>query len=240
MPATKKINLKNIKGLMVFCQVLLLMFTFQWLLSQYNDQQAQLKQNLTDLFTKVQDKITDSLITGKVAPGYANMVIEPATPPCQNCGEGDSQHVQLSQQSIHHLLSGVNISNADNQKLFRMDTIVFNELFVSEMRHNGWNFNAQWINNADSNKKANIIFIRSKFFTNANGVIINNYWWYLFGKLLPDLFFALIFSYSLCDHVQEPEGTDKAGADEGRLHQQHVARTEDPDSYSESSPRSAQ
>ena len=177
---------------MVFCQVLLLMFTFQWLLSQYNDKQAQLKQNLTDLFTNVQQKITDSLITGNVAPGYAGMVTEAANPPCQNCDESDSQHVQLSQQGIHHILAGVNISNEDNQKLFRMDTIVFNEMFVSEMRHNGWNFNAQWINNEDSNKKANIIFIRSNFFTNANGVVVNDYWWYLFGKLLPDLFFALI------------------------------------------------
>jgi len=191
LPATKKIKLQRIKGLMVFCQVLLLMFTFQWLLSQYNDKQAQLKQNLTDLFTDVQQRIQDSLITTHVAPGLGKTVVAAATP-APNQYEGDSQHVQLSQQGIHHILAGVNISNEDNQKLFRMDTIVFNEMFVNEMRHNGWNFNAQWINNEDSNKKANIIFIRSNFFTNANGVIVNNYWWYLFGKLLPDLFFALI------------------------------------------------
>ena len=74
-----------------------------------------------------------------------------------------------------------------------MDTIVFNELFTSEMRRNGWFFNSKWINNSDSDKKGDrAIFIKSTFFTNANGIIVNNYWWYLFYKLLPQILFVVI------------------------------------------------
>ncbi len=61
------------------------------------------------------------------------------------------------------------------------------------MRQNGWNFKSQWISSSDSDTKGSkAIFLQSSFFTNANGVVINNYRWYLFGKLLPQLFFVLI------------------------------------------------
>jgi signal transduction histidine kinase len=187
----KKIDLKRIKWLMIFSQALLLVFTVQWMVGQYNEQQAQLKQNLTELFTDVQQKITDSLIlTHVVRPGYVNMAVASSLP--ANVAPQDSPSVKISQDGLSHILSGTRISSGEERKLFGMDTIVFNEYFTSEMRHNGWNFNAQWINNADSNKRAGVIFIRSNFFTNANGVEIDNYRWYLAGRLLPQFLFALI------------------------------------------------
>ncbi len=61
------------------------------------------------------------------------------------------------------------------------------------MRQNGWNFSSQWIDNIDSEKKAaNAIFIKSNFFTDANGLVISNYKHYLFWKLLPQIIFVLI------------------------------------------------
>ena len=47
---------------MLFSQVILLLFTAQWLISQYNDEQAQLKKNLSKLFADVQQNISDSLL----------------------------------------------------------------------------------------------------------------------------------------------------------------------------------
>jgi signal transduction histidine kinase len=73
-----------------------------------------------------------------------------------------------------------------------MDTIAFNELFVTELRHNGWNFNSEWINNSDSDKNGRNIFIKSDFFTRDNGVIVGNYDGYLVRRMVPQLLFALI------------------------------------------------
>ena len=182
---------------MLFSQVLLLLFTAQWLYSQYNDQQEQLKKNLTKLFTDVQQKITDSLLlTHVIDPTLVNkdIVSNWETLPADYNSYAESKKVKLSPQGLHRILSGVStISSIEEKKLFRLDTIVFNEMFTNEMRLNGLNFNAQWINSSDSDTRGNkAIFIQSNFFTNANGVIINNYMWYLLGKLLPQALFVLI------------------------------------------------
>jgi len=180
---------------MLFSQVLLLLFTAQWLYSQYNDQQEQLKKNLTKLFTDVQQRITDSLLlTHIIDPTLINKDAVKNETLAADYSEGESKKVKLSPQGLHRVLSGVStISGVEEKKLFRMDTIVFNEMFTSEMRANGLNFNAQWINSSDSTSKGNkSIFIQSNFFTNANGVVINNYRWYLFWKLLPQCLFVLI------------------------------------------------
>ena len=58
---------------MLFSQVLLLLFTAQWLYNQYNDQQEQLKKNLTKVFTDVQQRVSDSLLlTNVIDPVTAN------------------------------------------------------------------------------------------------------------------------------------------------------------------------
>lgn len=197
MQGTRKINLKWIKSLMLFSQVLLLLFTAQWLYSQYNDQQEQLKKNLTKLFTDVQQKITDSLlITHVIDPGMVNenIAVPWQTLPADHFGKEDCKQVKLSPQGLHRILSGVStISGSEEKRLFRMDTIVFNEMFTTVMHQNGLDFNAQWINSADSGTLGSrAIFIQSNFFTNANGVIINNYLWYLFLKLLPQVLFVVV------------------------------------------------
>ena len=85
------------------------------------------------------------------------------------------------------------ISGPEAKKLFTTDSIIFNDLFTFQMRQNGWNFSSQWIDNIDSEKKAaNAIFIKSNFFTDANGLVISNYKHYLFWKLLPQIIFVLI------------------------------------------------
>ncbi len=190
---TKKIHLKSIRLLMVFCQALLLLFTAQWLISQYASQQLQLKKNLTELFTDVQRKISDSLLL--------TSIVDPATIPRSqtanvenNLAGNEVQKIKLSPQGLHRVLSGSSgITSAEEKRLFRMDTILFNEIFTSEMRHNGWNFNSQWINASDSDSRAaQSMFIKSDFFTNANGIVVNNYWWYLFWRLLPQILFSLV------------------------------------------------
>ncbi len=176
------------QGLMITCQALLLVFTAQWLISQYNEQQEQLKKNLTKLFTDVQHKIADSLLITQVidpvAAGHKPVTLT----------SSDGATVSLSAQGLHRVLAGAsNISAEEEKRLFSMDTSRFNELFTTEMRLNGWNFNAEWINNADSESKASkAIFINSGFFTDHNGIAVRNYWWYLFWKLLPQLLFVLV------------------------------------------------
>ena len=176
---------------MLFSQIVLIMFTVQWMISQYNDQQEQLKKNLTKLFTEVQQKITDSLLlTNVIDPAHKQIITTDKVAAATN----DGPRVSLSPQGLHNVLAGAStISPAEEKKLFRMDTIVFNELFCSEMKNYGWNFNSEWINSADSNtqgKKA--IFIQSNFFTNENGIIISDYRGYIFWKLVPQLCFVLI------------------------------------------------
>jgi signal transduction histidine kinase len=194
MAGVKKIDLKWIKGLMLFSQVLLVLFTAQWLYSQYNDQQAQLKTNLTKLYTDVQHKITDSLLlthaieTEAVNSAYTNPDEE------ASLTTDNDQGTKLSPEALHKLLSTMgNLSSVERTKMFHMDTILFNDIFTNAMRSNGWSFSSQWINASDSNKKsAGAIFIQSNFFTNANGIVVDHCAMYLMGKLVPQILFVLI------------------------------------------------
>ena len=178
---------------MIFSQVVLLLFTAQWLYSQYAEQQEQLKKNLTKVFTDVQQKISDSLymanVVGPVATGNPATVTIEALPDSEQ-----TRNVGLSTAGRYKILSStMRISGAEEKRLFKVDTIVFNELFTSQMRQNGWNFSSEWINSSDSNKKAaGALFINSNFFTDNNGVVVSNYRHYIFWKLLPQMFFVLI------------------------------------------------
>ena len=192
MAAIKKSRLQWIKGLMLFSQVLLLLFTAQWLYNQYNDQQEQLKKNLTKVFTDVQQRVSDSLLlTNVIDPVTADRA---ETIAVASQGADKIQKVALSPQGLHRILIGASkISGPEAKKLFTTDSIIFNDLFTFQMHQNGWNFSSQWINNSDSDKKAaNAIFIKSNFFTDANGLVISNYKHYLFWKLLPQFLFVLI------------------------------------------------
>ncbi len=194
MAALKVSRLQWIKGLMLFSQVLLLLFTAQWLYSQYNDQQQQLKKNLTKVFVDVQQKISDSLLITNVIDPVSATKAETLAVTSQ--GPEKMKKIALSPQGMHRILSGAtNISGSEAKKLFSTDSIIFNELFTYQMKQNGWNFNAEWINSADSEQKAaNAIFINNNgdFFSDANGIVVSNYRHYLFWKIMPQMFFVLV------------------------------------------------
>ncbi len=182
---------------MIFSQVVLLLFTAQWLYSQYTEQQEQLKKNLTKVFTDVQQRISDSLlITDVMEPAYAGSAaqVQAEDPENDKFLKGSpGKKVALSHQGLHSILSGTQISAPEEKRLFDIDTIKFHEMFASELKHNGWNFSSEWINNSDSNKKAaNAIFINSPFFTDANGIVVSGFRDFIFWKLLPQMFFVLI------------------------------------------------
>ncbi len=190
MNRTGKNRLKWIKGLMLLSQVALLVFTGQWLVNQYQQQRQELKKGLTDVFTNVQEEIADSLLltklmdTTRVNIGAPCMADDPES--------GARRKMALSKGGIHKILSGAHVTPEEEKRLFYLDTIVFNELFIQEMKHNGWNFRSEWIHNADSNTRQAAIFIRSRFFTDENGIVVSNYNGYLFWKMVPQAAFVII------------------------------------------------
>ena len=197
MAGIKQSKLQWIKGLMLFSQVLLLVFAAQWVRSQYIEQQEQLKKNLTKVFTDVQQRISDSLVITNVMDPMAEAAavsVETDEPQNDKFLKGSpGKKIALSRQGLHSMLSGASISKAEEKRLFGIDTIKFNEMFASEIRHNGWNFTSQWINNSDSDKRAtNTIFINSPFFTDANGIVVGNYDNFIFWKMVPQMFFVLV------------------------------------------------
>jgi K+-sensing histidine kinase KdpD len=179
---------------MLLCHVLLVAFATHWLVSQYNEQQEQLKKNLTKLFTDVQHKISDSLLLTNVL--NAQYIADPMPKNCyaDTTSVQQKRYTTLSPNGLYRVLAGANaISKTKERELFTIDTIVFNELFASEMRHAGWNFNSEWVNNCDSQAKGKeAIFIKSDFFTNDNGVVVSDYNGYLLWRLVPQMSFALI------------------------------------------------
>lgn len=180
---------------MIFSQVLLVAFTGQWLISQYNEQQAQLKDNLTELFTDVQQRISDSLVMTNVVDTSAVDKAVLAASLRTKCNDNDStRHINLSRAGVHKLIGGVGVSASDEKRLFRMDSMIFNEIFALQMKDRGWYFNSEWINNSDSDraKASHAIFIRSDFFTDAKGVVVRNYSAYIMGKMVPQSLFVLV------------------------------------------------
>lgn len=184
----KKINLPAIKRLMIVCQVLLVIFSVQWLIGQYNSQRQELKEDLTRIFTNIQNKVSDSIIVEHVLTPAATM-----QPPYDRPVTDTGTSVSLSEGGIHRLLSRSNtITGSQERALFRMDTIAFNEMFARQMKEKGWDFQSAWVNNNDSNKNKAAIFIKSDFFNQDNGIIVQAYSNYLVVRLLPQVVFILV------------------------------------------------
>lgn len=182
---------------MVASYLLLVIFTGLWLQSQLKNEKDQLTKGLAKLFTNVQEQIADSLMLVKyVYPAMETNV--PATENIHNpSDESAPAHVPdpAMMQGMRILLKNApKMSKAEERQLFRMDTIVFNEIFTGKMKENGWNFDAKWIpsheKNAGSSDK--LIFLQSHFFTNENGVSISRFDGYLFRRMLPQFGFVLI------------------------------------------------
>jgi len=170
---------------MLASHLLLVIFTLQWLFNQYDHQKDSLKLNLTKLFTDVQHEVSDSLILTSIT--------DPATGSPVTLAGISGGEASLSPQGLHRILNNANkMTVSQERKMFKVDTVVFNELFSKQMRQNGWNFRADWVNNSDSEKDGRNIFIASNFFTHENGVVIRNYDWYLFTGMLPQILFAVV------------------------------------------------
>lgn len=181
---------------MISCQLMLVVFATQWLYSQYTQQQAELKKDLTKLFGDVQHKISDSLLLQRNQVKFPLQSSEVAVASVPAATGRAPQ--RLSAQGLQRLLTNVGkpLTHAEQANYFGIDTIVFNELFAREMRHNGWNFRSQWISSADSdNRQASSIFISSSFFTDNNGVVIDNFSGYLRWKVLPQAAFILVLLF---------------------------------------------
>ncbi len=178
---------------MLFSQALIVVFAVQWLISQYNERQAQLKQNLTELFTDVQQRISDSLLMTNVYDTTVMSKIALAGT-IQACTSDSMKHVRLSKKGAHSIMAGTSITSAEQKRLFGMDSIIFNDKFLAEMRRNGWYFNSEWVNNSDSDKAkaSQAIFIKSNFFTDAKGVVIKDYRGYILGKMVTPSLFILV------------------------------------------------
>lgn len=179
---------------MIFSQAMIIVFAVQWLIGQYREQQAQLKEDLTQVFSNVQMRISDSLVmTNVMDAGFISAPTFTART-CKVAREDTAKQVALSKQGVHKLLGGAKITPQLQNHLYRMDSIIFNDMFAAEMKKYGWNFSSEWINNSDSDKAkaAQAIFINSNFFTDARGVVVKDYSGYILGHMVPQSLFILV------------------------------------------------
>jgi len=191
MIAVKKIRPQVLKRIMWLSYGLLIFFAAQWLYNQYQQHEQQLQKDVNSLFTDVQEQIADSILLNDVAdPAIVNKA---ELEHIAATGKQSPGNVSLSPQSLHLMLRSLgNITGQEEKRLFRLDTVAFNDIFSSRMQQNGWHFSTRWINNQDSNKRqVKSIFIASNFFTHENGVVVTNYNSYLLRSVLPQLCFIL-------------------------------------------------
>ncbi|MGN6569494.1 MAG: sensor histidine kinase [Flavipsychrobacter sp.] len=192
MIAVKKIKPQWLKSIMWLSYGLLIFFAAQWLYNQYEQHEQQLQKDVNTLFTDVQEQIADSILLNDVAdPSIVNKTaIEHIV---ASGKQKTTDNITLSPQGLHLMLKSLsNITGAEEKRLFRLDTIAFNDIFSSRMQQNGWHFSAHWIDSKDSNnRQAKSIFIPSNFFTHENGVVVGNYNGYLLRSVLPQLLFIL-------------------------------------------------
>jgi len=199
MIAVKKIRPQWLKSIMWLSYTLLVFFAAQWLYNQYEQHEQQLQKDVNSLFTDVQEQIADSILLNDVAdPAIINKtavesIVAAGRQRTTETTDKQARNIALSPQGLHLMLKSLsNITGTEEKRLFRLDTIAFNDIFSSRMQQNGWPFSAHWINNKDSNnREAKSIFIASSFFTHENGIIIGDYNGYLIRNIFPQLFFIL-------------------------------------------------
>lgn len=199
MNSRKTFKLTRIKGLMILSFTLLIAFSAQWLYSQYNNEKNQLQKDLTRLFTRTQDDISDSLI-------WLNVVDPVLQVPHTKSGECDMyggyegimryrDQTLTEKQGTRQLLNKVqSISKEREKELFRTDTMVFKDAFNLNMNEQGYDsFTAHWIhaNQANMAIAKNDIFIMSNYFTNEHGVVVKNYEGYLLKQMLMPCVFII-------------------------------------------------
>ncbi|MBL7717893.1 MAG: HAMP domain-containing histidine kinase [Flavipsychrobacter sp.] len=182
---TKPAKLSRIQALMALSFTLLLALCGHWLMSQYEREKNHLQQDITRLFSTVQDDISDSLLL--------HAVVQPAAP--ETTTPADSTHslpqTLASRKATALLLKNVKLSRDEEKQLFRTDTMVFNDLFNQSMKKQGWEFTATWVE-LDSylHQKENIL-IANDFFTSDHGVLISDFQPFLLRKMLVPSAFIL-------------------------------------------------
>ncbi|XZF15314.1 sensor histidine kinase [Chitinophagaceae bacterium MMS25-I14] len=175
---------------------LLLVFTAMWLHSQLNNEKNQLSKDLAKLFTNVQEQITDSLLAVRmIQPDFGSNSSgqEPVARATFEIPAAIKENPAQMMGLRKLLQDAQKISGAEEKQLFRLDTVVFNEIFTGRMKQNGWNFTSKWVSSQDSGKNAEAeIFIQSNFFTHEHGVVVSHFDPYLWRKMLPPLAFVLV------------------------------------------------
>ncbi len=210
-PSLRKPKVDKIRLLLLASYLLLLVFSGHWLYTQYLQEKTSLKQDLVQLFDRVQQDITDSLLM--IA------VIQPSLLSVPTVND-DTQLLNLDKDSIHKIssllfqeshndlsLRGLKLAvrkvkqltPAERLLLFRIDTTAFNKDYIEEIRRRGWHFTVRWIpadDKAIDDKQA--IFIPNRYFQAEHGVAITHYTSYLLGKLWPQAtFIAVLLTVTL-------------------------------------------
>lgn len=192
MSANKGYKITRIKSLMLLSYTMLIAFAGHWLYTQYVNEKNQLQKDIAKLFTNVQEQISDSLLWEKVVNpslnGHAIAQVQVADTLRLAAGADP-----ITEQGVRQVLKNVRkLSKAEEKEMFRVDTIVFNEIFTQRMHDHGWDFSSQWVNTKSNPRRADgDIFIMSNFFTSEYGVVIRHYASFLAKRMLPQVFFIL-------------------------------------------------
>lgn len=206
--AAGKYKLNRTRLIMAVSYLLLMGFAVQWLYTQYEKEENGLQKELSKLFDHVQQGITDSLLLVSVIdPGIRAQTggTEPVEKEIQAVALNDDTLKKLStllardsgrDLSLQGLKMAVRkvrqLSPAEKQYLFHIDTTVFNSEYIERMRRMGWNFPVRWIAASGRPGAAEGIFIPNRYFQSGYGVMVTQYRGYLLQKLWPQAVFVLI------------------------------------------------
>lgn len=190
---------------MIAGYLLLVVFSGQWLITQYDKDENSLQKELSKLFDHVQEGITDSLLLVSITdPGKQPAAIDQKSQAMLMLNDDtlnrlssllyDQNNKDLTRQGVTMMVRKVRqLTPGEKQILFHIDTSVFNNDFADGMRRKGWNFPVEWVTEAKGNKMAgNAIFIPNRFIQSGHGVLISDYRNYLLKSLWPQAAFVFI------------------------------------------------
>ena len=138
----RKYKLKHIRLLMIAGYLLLVIFSSQWLMTQYDKDENSLQKELSKLFDHVQEGITDSLLLVSITdPGKQPAAVDQKSQATlmlnddtlnrlstllynENNKDLTSQGVRMMVRKVRQLTPG------EKQLLFHIDTSVFNKRYT--------------------------------------------------------------------------------------------------------------
>jgi signal transduction histidine kinase len=214
MKKTTHSKLHRIKYLLTGAYVLLVIFSIQWLVAQFEKEEHRLQQAITQVFDEEQQHISDSILLfaiqnpnwqlnagNTLALNKANTItLDDDTLQRWNAFLQQESSTPLSLQGMKLMIRKVDQFNeAEQRVLFSMDTSVFNTAFAERLRHKGWQFDVLWVSHRDKDKAISNrnFFIPNHHFLSDNGVLISGYNNYLLQQLLVPLAFVLVVLLSI-------------------------------------------